>query len=155
MQSAAKTVDDYVAELPPERRETIVALRRLVRRCVPRSRESMQYGMPVVASADGRPLVAYCAQKHYFALYVDCDNDRLAPYRQELAHLDCGKSCIRFRQWEQLPLRAIAAILRDSARRPSATERPEARRQEARQKKPAKRAARRKPRPARARRPSV
>ena len=45
-QSVAQTVADYLAELPPDRRETIAAVRQIILENLPEGfQEAMQYGM--------------------------------------------------------------------------------------------------------------
>lgn len=112
MKSQAATVDAYLLELAGERRETVAALREVVRRSVPDAVEGMSYGMP---SYDLRGLLCSIAsQKAYFALYV-CDLERVEAYAPQLGRVDVGKSCIRFRRLDQLSLPAAEALLRAAA----------------------------------------
>ena len=65
---------------------------------------------------NGQPL-GYCAlaaQKNYFALYLSCvygDQEQEARLREGFERagkrLDMGKSCLRFRRLEDLPLEVI------------------------------------------------
>src|SRR5882672_4611984 len=79
--SAARTVKQYLAELPAERRAAIAAVRTMVRRHLPAGyQESMNFGMiayevPLSRHADtynGQPLMlaALASQKNYCALYL-------------------------------------------------------------------------------------
>ncbi len=54
-------------------------------------------------------VVSVAAQKHDFSLYMD--TELVARYRQALGHLDCGKSCVRFKWLEELPLDTIEKII--------------------------------------------
>lgn len=127
--SQAATVEEYLAELPEDRRAVVSAVRDVVRRNLPAGyRESMQYGMigwavPLEDYPDtynGQPLgyAALAAQKNYYALYV------MTPYmdpaqeqwlRDEFKKagkkLDMGKSCIRFKKLEDLPLDVIGRLI--------------------------------------------
>src|SRR5712692_596434 len=88
MQSKAKTVAEYLAELPEERRAALDRLRKLVRKIAPKAVEGMQYGMPFY-QLDGEPLVAFAAQKNYLAIYVgDCH--LVEAHRARLKGADCG-----------------------------------------------------------------
>lgn len=125
--SAAATVPEYLAGLPPERRKVVAALRRLVRANLPQGyREAMGYGMicwqvPLARYPDtynGEPLVyvALAAQKNNYSLYLTCaylDAARAKRLRDAHARagkkLDMGKSCVRFRSLDDLELDAIAA----------------------------------------------
>jgi hypothetical protein len=127
--SAASTVEEYLAELPEDRRAAISAVRDVVCRHLPAGyRETMSWGMigyevPLERCPDtynGRPLVfaALAAQKSYNALYLTCvygDAERERRLREAFAaegkKLDMGKSCIRFKLPQDLPLDAIGLLI--------------------------------------------
>ena len=129
MISAARTADEYLAELPPERRAPMTALRKLILRHLPPGyEESMQhgmigYGIPLSRYPDtynGQPLgvAALAAQKQYMALYLmavyaDPAKERqlVEAFRNEGKKLDKGKSCIRFQSLEALPLQALGKLI--------------------------------------------
>ena len=127
--SRAGTVDDYLSDLPAERRAVVAAVRDVVRRHLPGGyRESMHFGMigwcvPLERYPDtynGQPLgyVALAAQKNHYALYLTCayqDAGELAwleeAWRRAGRRLDMGKSCVRFRALEELPLDVVGAFV--------------------------------------------
>jgi Domain of unknown function (DU1801) len=127
--SAATTVDGYLASLPAERRAVVSLVRDVVRSHLPAGyRESMAYGMigygiPLERYPDtynGQPLcfVALAAQKNYYSLYLTCAyNDQEDAQRLKDAFeragktLDMGKSCIRFKSADDLPLPAIGELI--------------------------------------------
>lgn len=127
--SAAPTVDAYLSELPPERREVATMLRALIRRHLPEGyAEAMTWGMPTYEvplarcpdTYNGKPLayVAFAAQKNNYALYlmrVHAGSAGEQTLRAAAAamgvRLDMGKSCLRFRTLDQLPLDAIGALI--------------------------------------------
>jgi hypothetical protein len=128
--SAAKTVDDYLAGLPPERTAVVAAMRDFVNAHLPPGyRESMAFGMigwgiPLSRYPDTynhQPLgyVALAAQKHGCSLYLMCvyafggERERAlrAAAEAEGKKLDMGKSCLRFKRPEDLPLQAIGALI--------------------------------------------
>ena len=127
--SKAATVDEYLAELPTERREVVSKMRDLVRRNLPKGyEETMNWGMisyelPLARypkTYNGQPLtfVGLAAQKNYYALYLTSANQDSAQGR-ELADafkragkkLDMGKSCLRFKKLDDLALDAVARII--------------------------------------------
>jgi hypothetical protein len=133
MQSKAATVRDYLDELPPERRATIEAVRRVIRSNLdPLFEEGMQYGMigfyvphalyPAGYHCDPRqplPFVNLASQKNYMSLYMGCvygHPERERWFRAAWAatgkKLDMGKSCVRFRKLEDLPLDVIGEAVR-------------------------------------------
>ena len=125
VQSRATTVADYLAELPPERRTAIEAVRRVVRRNLPPGyQESIQFGMiawcvPLKRypkTYNGAPLMyaALASQKSYMSLYLMCvyahpgDETRFAEkFRATGKKLDMGKACIRFKSPDDLPLELV------------------------------------------------
>lgn len=114
MQSKAKTVKEYLDELPEDRRKALSKVRALIRKTAPEAVEVMQYGM--IGYNQGPVLFGLGSQKWYMALYV-CDTKAVDAHRQRLGKLNCGKGCIRFRQLQDLPLDAVKDILIDSLRR--------------------------------------
>lgn len=114
MQSKAKTVDAYLAELPEERRKVVALLRDLIRKSVPNAKEDMQYGMPCYSL--GAMVCAVAAQKGHYSLYVN-DAKAVERFRSQLGKLSVGKGCIRFRKTEGLPLETIGHILSAAASR--------------------------------------
>ena len=120
--SKAATVADYLAELPAERRAEIVKVRDAVNAALPAGyREGMGYGMigwvvPLEAYPDtyNKQPLAYAglaAQKNYNSLYLTCvyaSKERTERLRKAAAAvgktLDMGKSCIRFKRADELPL---------------------------------------------------
>jgi uncharacterized protein YdhG (YjbR/CyaY superfamily) len=112
MQSNAKTVAAYLADLSIERRRPLARLRTLIKRAAPRAHESMKHGMPTY-ELDG-PLFAFAAQKHYFALYVS-EAQVLAANIPKLGNIAPGKSCVRFKTAAELDFAATAQMLREAA----------------------------------------
>lgn len=127
--SRAATVDAYLDELPPERRAVVGAVLDVVRRHMPAGyAESMAFGMigwgvPLARypnTYNGQPLgyVALAAQKSHYALYLMCaygDPGEAAwladAFRRAGKRLDMGKSCLRFKKLEDLPLDAIGEFV--------------------------------------------
>lgn len=133
MQSKAATVEEYLGELPPERRVAIATLRAVIRKHLPRGyEEGMQYGMigyyvphsayPAGYHCDPRqplPFACLASQKNYMSLYltsVYMDDEQATAFRAAWLKtgkkLDMGKSCIRFKQVDDLPLELIAKTIK-------------------------------------------
>jgi Domain of unknown function (DU1801) len=123
--SKAATVGEYLEELPAESRAVVSRVREVIVKHLPEGyAESMRWGMisyevPLERYSNTynkQPLAyaALAAQKNYFALYLMGayqGADAEARLREEFARagkkLDMGKSCIRFRKLEDLPLEVI------------------------------------------------
>lgn len=127
--SKASTVAAYLAELPPERRKVMAAVRSVIRKNLPKGfRESTGYGMicysvPLSRYPDtynGQPLcyAALAAQKNYYAVYltgVYGDPVKTKALKEAFKKagkkIDMGKSCVRFRSLDNLPLDAIGQAI--------------------------------------------
>jgi hypothetical protein len=132
MQSKATTVDDYLKELPEDRRAAISKIRQVIRRNLPKGiAEGMTYGMigyfvphklyPAGYHCDPKqplPFAGLASQKNHMAVYMMCvyQSGELQAWMAEQfkAHgkkLDMGKSCIRFRKLEDIPLEVIGEAI--------------------------------------------
>jgi hypothetical protein len=124
----AKTVAEYIASLPEDRRGAIKAVRAVVKKNLPAGyKEGMDYGfigwtVPLSVYPDtynGQPLcyAALANQKNHMALYLMAAYAE-GPIKQRLVKgfraagkkLDMGKSCIRFKLLDDLPLDVIAEV---------------------------------------------
>ena len=127
--SAATTVEAYLTELPPERRQVIATVRALVNANLPDGYvESMNWGMisweiplsryPLTYNKQPLVYAALAAQKNHYALYLMCayadsqsERDLRAAYAAAGLKLGLGKSCLRFRRLEALLQSAVAAAI--------------------------------------------
>ena len=127
--SQASTVDEYLGSLPPERREVISTVREVIRRNLPPGYEETMawgmigYGIPLERypnTYNGQPLgyVALAAQKNHYSLYLmgvygDPEREKwlAEEFRTAGKKLDMGKSCVRFKKLDDLPLDAIGKVV--------------------------------------------
>jgi hypothetical protein len=135
MISKATTIKAYLASVPADRRAAIQAVREVIVANLGKGyEEGMQYGMigyfvphtlyPPGYHCDPKqplPFAALASQKNHMAIYLMClygDADQAKWLRAEWAKtgkkLDMGKSCIRFKKLDEVPLeligRAIARV---------------------------------------------
>lgn len=122
MRSEAATVDDYLAALSEDRREAIETVRDVIRVNLPDGYvEAMGWGMiayviPLDRYPDTynkQPLMyaALASQKNHMAIYLsgvyadEAARQSFADaYRATGKRLDMGKSCVRFRRLDDVPL---------------------------------------------------
>ena len=127
--TSPKTPDEYIATLPDDRRRAIGALRDVVRRNLPEGyEEGMEFGMiawyvPLERFGDtynGHPLglAALASHKQYISLYLNSvyGDPQLADwfrdrYAKSGKRLNMGKSCLRFRSLEDVPLDVIGETI--------------------------------------------
>ncbi len=133
MQSKATTVKQYLAELPPDRRAAIQAVRAVILDNLDKDyEEGMQYGMigyyvphrvfPAGYHCDPRQPLCFAglaSQKGHMSLYMMCEYGAGAGedwFRKAWARtgkkLDMGKCCIRFKKLDDLPLDLIGEAIR-------------------------------------------
>lgn len=102
------TAEEYIKQVPEERREAIETLRKLILNAAPGVIESFRYKMPTYIYKD-EMLAAIASQKHYMSLYMD--TDIVEAHQDQLSGLNCGKSCIRFKNLSELPIKVITEML--------------------------------------------
>jgi hypothetical protein len=135
VKSAATTVEQYLEELPPDRRASAATVRDVILRNLPKGyEESVAWGMITYAlplerypdTYNGQPLcyAALASQKNHLAVYLTGAADPVIEklikdgFQKAGKKLDMGKSCIRFRAADDLPLdvigKAVAAVPPDA-----------------------------------------
>lgn len=129
MKSTAATPEEYLAELPEDRRELVSALRTAIKKKLPKGfAEEMGFGMltyvvPLERFPDtynGQPLMylALGNQKNYVSLYLMAiygDPDVRAKFEADFKatgkKLNVGGSCVRFKTLEDVPLKVIESVI--------------------------------------------
>ena len=123
------SVEEYLASLPPDRRTEIERVRRVVKKNLPAGYEEgvgfgmICYSVPLSAYRDTynkQPLMyaALASQKNYLSLYLmpvypdsELEKQLRDAFTASGKKLDKGKSCIRFKRADDLPLEAIGDIV--------------------------------------------
>ena len=129
MQSTATTVDEYLGSLPDDRRDAIERVRDVILANLDAGfEEAMNWGMityqvPLETYPDtynGQPLMfaSLASQKNHMAVYLmSVYSDHVTAtefeeaYRATGKKFDMGKSCVRFRRLEDLPLDLIGSTI--------------------------------------------
>ena len=130
MQSEAKTVSEYLASLEPEKAAVIKKLRSVIKKNLPKGfAETMRWGMisyevplsryPNTYNEQPLSYIGLASQKNKFSLYLmGCYSDEKtrkafeAEFKKSGKPMDMGKSCIRFKRLEDLPMELIEATVR-------------------------------------------
>jgi hypothetical protein len=125
----AKTVSEYLDGLPRDRREVVSKVRRVIKKHLPKGyKEAVNFGIityevPLKRYPDTynkRPLcyAGIAAQKNYYARYlmVAYGDSKQARYLEDEFKkrgktLDMGKSCLRFKQLDDLPLDVVGTVI--------------------------------------------
>lgn len=133
MQIKATSPEDYISQLPLERKESFNALRNVILENLPAGfEETMSYGMigyviphslyPAGYHCDPKlplPFLSIASQKNFVAVYhmgiyafpelLDWFVEQYPTYVK--TKLDMGKSCIRFKKPEKIPLQLIGDLV--------------------------------------------
>jgi uncharacterized protein YdhG (YjbR/CyaY superfamily) len=132
MQSKVTTVEEYINELPNDRKEAIEKLRKVISKNLPKGfEETIGYGMigyvvphsiyPKGYHCDTKqplPFISLASQKNFIALYhmgIYAEPTLLEWFVSEFpkhakSKLDMGKSCIRFKKIDDIPFELIGEL---------------------------------------------
>lgn len=132
MQINAKTPDEYINQLPEERKLVVEKLRKIILENLPAGFvETINYGMigyvvphsiyPKGYHCDTKqplPFINIASQKNFIALYhmgIYADKDLYDWFVKEYpkhckTKLDMGKSCVRFKKMDDIPFNLIAEL---------------------------------------------
>ncbi|AUC75067.1 DUF1801 domain-containing protein [Olleya sp. Bg11-27] len=133
MTSLATTPEDYIAQLPPDRKVAIIKLHNVILKHMPQGLESgMAYGMlayfvPKSIYPSGYhckpfpplPFINVASQKNCIVIYhsglypkEELYDWFVSEYPKHCKYkLDMGKSCIRFKKTDDIPYVLIAQLL--------------------------------------------
>jgi len=109
MAEKRRTIDEYLAALPSEKREALENLREVIRFAAPKAEECISYGIP--AFRQGRMLVAFGATSKHCALYV-MSSSLLGAFKDELKGYDTSKGTIRFQANRPLPASLVTKLVK-------------------------------------------
>jgi len=133
MAAKPTTVKQYLDSLPADRRAAINKVRAAVNKGLPEGyKEVIQYGMigwsiphslyPAGYHCDPKvpvPFAALASQKNYMSLYLMCiyqdDGHKewfVNAWKATGKKLDMGKSCVRFKKLEDVPLEVVTDTVR-------------------------------------------
>jgi uncharacterized protein YdhG (YjbR/CyaY superfamily) len=102
-------VDEYMAQLPDDRRAVMEQLRSVIRFAAPDATEAISYNMPAFR-LDGRFLVSYEAFKRHYSLFPWSD-EMVEELGEEMKRYAVGKGTIRFPADEPIPLELVTRIV--------------------------------------------
>lgn len=133
--SKAQTVAEYLNELSEDRKQQIQEVRKIILENLPEGyEEGVHYGMityyvPLSIFPEGYlnkkdtplPYAALASQKNHMAVYLNClysdptaYQDFIEQYKTSGKKMDIGKSCVRFKKVDDLPLDLIGKTIAET-----------------------------------------
>lgn len=129
MPKTLPTIEEFLAALPDDRRETITTLHRAIRRAVPKQAPTIMKGMgpnPIIGygkyrykSASGREgewyLIGLVPGKKDYSLHIcvlNKDGYLVEKNAAKLGKVKVGRTCINFTKLEDLKLPAVMALVK-------------------------------------------
>ncbi len=134
MISKAATPEQYLKEVPEERKQAVTELRNTILKNLPKGfQEGVSYGMigycvphsiyPAGYHCDPKqplPFASFASQKNFIAFYhmgLYAKPELLKWFKEEYpkhskTKLDMGKSCVRFKKPDQIPFQLIGELMK-------------------------------------------
>ena len=106
--STAHTIDEYIADFPPETQRMLQEIRSLIRESAPGATETISYAIPTF-DLNGRHLVHFAGYAKHIGFYpvpsaIEAFEEELAPYKR-------GKGSAQFPLGHPLPADLIRRIV--------------------------------------------
>ncbi len=129
----AKSVDEYINMLTPERKKTILYLHEKIQKASPKLKAHFSYNMLGYGSFKYKnykkeiidwPTIALASQKNYISLYICAleNGEYIAEkYKDKLGKVNVGRSCIRFKKLEDLNITEVEKIIKLASKNPGLT----------------------------------
>jgi len=109
MNATPQSIDEYLANVDPERRAVLERIRTLVKELVPTAEEKMSYRMPTLMYR-GRALVYFTASKNHMSFFPS--SWAIEELRERLAGYKTTEHAIQFTLQNPLPDELIEALVR-------------------------------------------
>lgn len=106
--SSAVTIDEYIAEFPPETREVLEQLRSLISGLAPEATETISYSIPTF-DLNGKHLVHFSGYAKHVGLYPTPSG--MEQFKAGLAQYKTGKGSVQFPIDQPLPVELIRQIV--------------------------------------------
>jgi uncharacterized protein YdhG (YjbR/CyaY superfamily) len=109
MADTPKTIDEYLASVPDDKREALERLRKIITNTVPDAQECISYQMPAFR-LHGRMLLGFAAAKNHCSLYP-WSASAITAFADELTDFSTSKGTVRFQPDKPIPEELIRKII--------------------------------------------
>lgn len=106
--STASSIDEYIAQFPPETQEVLRQVRAIIHRTAPEATETISYSMPTFDLA-GKHLVHFAGYAHHVGLYPM--PSAMLAFAPELEQYKHGKGSAQFPLGQPLPEDLVRRIV--------------------------------------------
>ncbi len=125
-----KTVSEYLKAVPKERQEVVNFIHKFIQKTAPKLKPHFAYNMLGYGTFEYRnragkimdwPTIALANQKNYVSVYVcavESGKYVVELNAKDLGKVSVGKSCIRFKNLEDLNLKVFKKVIQQAARKP-------------------------------------
>jgi uncharacterized protein YdhG (YjbR/CyaY superfamily) len=104
-----KTIDEYLAAIPEDKRAALEKLRQTIRAAAPKAEECISYGL--AAFRQNGPLVGFGATSNHCAFYL-MSGTIVEAHKNELKNYDTSKGTIRFASEKPLPTALVRKLVK-------------------------------------------
>ena len=106
--STANSIDEYIAEFPPETRKVLQEVRALIRATAPGATETISYAIPTF-DLNGKHLVHFAAYSHHIGFYPTSSG--IKAFEGELKTYKQSKGTVQFPLDQPMPTDLIRRIV--------------------------------------------
>jgi hypothetical protein len=121
--NAATSIEEYLMQVPADRRKNIDFLHAFIQKAVPKLKpyyaaNMIGYGSFYYLDSKKQkrdwPIISLANQKDYITIYVCAlkDKAQAEEYRKDLGKLTKSITCIRFKNMEEIKLETLKAVLK-------------------------------------------
>jgi uncharacterized protein YdhG (YjbR/CyaY superfamily) len=106
--STANSIDEYIAQFPPETQRVLEELRALIKTSAPGATETISYAIPTF-DLNGRHLVHFAGYAKHIGFYPT--GSGIEAFKEELKPYSSGKGSVQFPLGQPLPTDLIRQIV--------------------------------------------
>jgi uncharacterized protein YdhG (YjbR/CyaY superfamily) len=106
--STASSIDEYIAEFPPETRKVLEEVRAVIKASAPDATETISYAIPTF-DLNGRHLVHFAGYKSHIGFYPGSRG--IEAFREEIKSYKSAKGSVQFPLDQPMPTDLIRRIV--------------------------------------------